>query len=90
MPWFWLLKDDMHVFQQHNSLQLFHECDRCPQQSIEGSPTGGKASPTKALVPSRSLTPWTTQYPTQWSKISLKWIMHLMVPNDYPETTPWI
>ena len=49
MPWFWLLKDDMHVFQQHNSLQLFHECDQCAQQSIEGAP---KALPTEELVPS--------------------------------------
>ena len=55
MPWFWLLKDDMHVFQQHNSLQLFHECDRCAQQSIKGAPTCGKALLTEALVPSPEL-----------------------------------
>ena len=42
----------LRVFRQHNSLQLFHECDRCAQQRIEGAPTGGKALPTEALVPS--------------------------------------
>ena len=42
----------VRVFRQHNSLQLFHECNRCAKQSIEGAPTGGKALPTEALVPS--------------------------------------
>ena len=43
---------NVRVFWQHNILQLFHECDRCTQQSIESAPTGSKALPTEALVPS--------------------------------------
>ena len=42
----------LRVFRHQNSLQLFHECDRGAQQSIEGASTGGKALPTEALVPS--------------------------------------
>ena len=42
----------VRIFRQHNSMQLFHECDRYAQQRIEGAPTGDKALLTEAFVPS--------------------------------------